>query len=116
MAAEIVYRVTFILLFAFFWVIRIYYVRKTRDPDTPRSRKERREAMRKEGITGFLLIILTYVELVLILLYVWGPMWMSWADLVSAPASWSMGRARVVFVSRCGDTMMIALVGLVRCC
>ena len=51
-------------------------------PDTPRSRKERREAMRKEGITGFLLIILTYVELVLILLYVWGPMWMSWADLV----------------------------------
>ncbi|MHA2323669.1 MAG: hypothetical protein ACXACG_18745, partial [Candidatus Thorarchaeota archaeon] len=80
--AELVYRATFILLFAVFWIVRIYYVRKTRDPDAPRSRKERREAMRKEGVTGILLIILTYVELILIVLYVWGPMWMSWADLV----------------------------------
>jgi protein-S-isoprenylcysteine O-methyltransferase Ste14 len=80
--AELVYRVTFLLLFAVFWVVRIYYVRKTRDPDAPRSRKERREAMRKEGKSGSILIILTYVELVLILLYVWGPAWMSWADLI----------------------------------
>ena len=82
MAAELVYRVTFILLFAAFWIVRIYYVRKTRDPDAPRSRKERRAAMRKEGSTGSLLMILTYVELTLILLYVWGPVWMSWADLI----------------------------------
>jgi len=82
MAAEPVYRVTFILLFAVFWVIRLYYVRKTRDPNAPRSRKERREAMRKEGKSGIILIILTYVELILILLYVWGPAWMNWADLI----------------------------------
>ena len=82
MAAELVYRVTFILLFAAFWIVRIYYVRKTRDPDAPRSRKERRAAMRKEGSTGSLLMILTYGELTLILLYVWGPVWMSWADLI----------------------------------
>ena len=82
MAAEPVYRVTFILLFAVFWVIRLYYVRKTRDHNAPRSRKERREAMRKEGKSGIILIILTYVELILILLYVWGPAWMNWADLI----------------------------------
>lgn len=82
MAAEPVYRVTFILLFAVFWVVRLYYVRKTRDPNAPRSRKERREAMRKEGKSGIILIILTYVELILILLYVWGPAWMNWADLI----------------------------------
>ncbi len=82
MAAELVYRITFILLFVVFWIVRIYYVRKTRDPYAPRSRKERRAAMKKEGISGSLLIILTYVELILILLYAWGPVWMGWADLI----------------------------------
>ena len=82
MAAEPVYRVTFILLFAVFWVVRLYYVRKTRNPDAPRSRKQRREAMRKEGKSGVLLMVLLYVELILILLYVWGPVWMNWADLI----------------------------------
>ena len=82
MAAILFYRISFILLFTIFWIVRIYYVRKTRDPDAPRSRAERREAMRKESVTGILLLILTPIELVLILLYVWGPLWMSWADLV----------------------------------
>jgi protein-S-isoprenylcysteine O-methyltransferase Ste14 len=82
MAADPVYRISFLLLFTFFWIVRIYYVRKTRDPSAPRSRKERREAMKKEGVTGILLIVLTPVELILILLYVWGPVWMNWADLL----------------------------------
>jgi len=82
MAAEPVYRISFLLLFAFFWLVRIYYVRKTRDPSAPRSRRERREAMKKEWVTGILLIVLTPVELILILLYVWGPIWMNWADIL----------------------------------
>jgi protein-S-isoprenylcysteine O-methyltransferase Ste14 len=32
MTAASVYRISFLLLFAFFWIVRIYYVRKTRDP------------------------------------------------------------------------------------
>jgi protein-S-isoprenylcysteine O-methyltransferase Ste14 len=82
MTTELVYRVSFVVLFTLFWIVRIYYVRKTRDPDAPRSRKERREAMKKEGVTGILLVVLTPVERVLILLFVWGPVWMSWTDLV----------------------------------
>ena len=80
--AELVYRVTFILLFAVFWIVRIYYVRRTRDPDAPRSRAERREVMKQEGWTGILLVILTWVELAIIALYAWSPTWMSWANLV----------------------------------
>lgn len=82
MAADLVYRITFILIFAAFWIVRIYYVRKTRDPNASRSREERREAMKKEGMTGILLVVLTPIELILILLYEWGPTWMIWADLV----------------------------------
>jgi len=79
---DIVYRVTFVFIFAVFWIIRIYYVRKTRDPDKPRSRAERKEAIKQEGWTGILLVVLTYVELILIGLFLWGPSWLSWADLV----------------------------------
>jgi protein-S-isoprenylcysteine O-methyltransferase Ste14 len=82
MVANPVYQVSFILLFTIFWLVRIFYVRKARDPDAPRSRKERREAMKKGGVTGILLVVLTPVNLILILLYVWSPLWLSWADLV----------------------------------
>jgi len=82
--ADLVYRTTFILLFVLFWIFRIYYVRKTRDPDAPRSRAERREAMKQEGWTGILLVVLTWVEIAVILLYLWAPPWMAWADLVFA--------------------------------
>ena len=78
----LVYRVAFGLLFAIFWVIRIYYVRKTRDPDAPRSGAERRAAMKQEGWTGIALVVLTWVELIIIALFLWAPLWMSWADLV----------------------------------
>lgn len=79
---ELVYRVLFVIIFATFWMVRIFYVRKTRDPDAPRTREERRAAMKKEGMTGILLIVLTPVELFLILLYFWDPLWMNWADLM----------------------------------
>ena len=79
---ELTYRVLFVIIFAMFWMVRIFYVRKTRDPGAPRSRAERRAAMRKEGWTGILLIVLIYIELFLILLFIWSPPWMSWADLV----------------------------------
>jgi protein-S-isoprenylcysteine O-methyltransferase Ste14 len=64
-----------------FWIVRGYYVRRTRNPNAPRTRAERREVMRQEGITGILLVVLTPVEIVMVLLYAWGPAWMNWADL-----------------------------------
>ncbi len=82
MTVDLVYRISFVVLFAIFWIIRWHYVRKTRDPNAPRTRKERREAMRKGGITGILLMVMIPVELVVILLFAWSPAWMSWADLV----------------------------------
>jgi len=82
MTAPLFNRVSFILLFITFWVIRAYYVRRTRDPNAPRTRAERREAMKREGISGILLVVLTPIELVIILIYAWGPVWMNWADLV----------------------------------
>ncbi len=81
MAVDLVYRVSFVVLFAFFWLIRWYYVRKTRDPNAPRTRRERREAMRKGGITGILLMVMIPLELIVVLLFAWSPAWMSWADL-----------------------------------
>ena len=82
MAAELIYRVSFVLLFALFWIIRMYYVRKTRNPDAPRSRKERREAMKKEGWTGFAIVLLTYIEIVIVLIFLRAPGWMEWAGFV----------------------------------
>ena len=82
MSANIVYRASFVLLFALFWIIRLYYVRKTRDPDAPRSRKERREAMKKEGWTGFAIALLTYVEIIIVLIFLRAPGWMEWAGLI----------------------------------
>jgi protein-S-isoprenylcysteine O-methyltransferase Ste14 len=66
----------------FFWIVRIYYVRKTRDPNAPRSRKERREAMKKEGWTGIAIVLLTYVEIFIVLIFLWAPSWMEWAGFI----------------------------------
>ncbi len=80
--ADLVYRLLFVSIFIIFWLIRLYYVKKTRDPDAPRSREERRAAMKQEGWTGILLVILTYAEIVVVVLFLWAPSWMAWADLV----------------------------------
>ncbi|MFW9795355.1 MAG: methyltransferase family protein [Candidatus Thorarchaeota archaeon] len=79
---ELVYRALFVIIFALFWIVRLNYVRKTRDPESPRSRAERRTAMKQEGWTGILIVVLTPIELILILIFLWGPPWMAWADLV----------------------------------
>lgn len=79
---DLLYRVTFVFIFAIFWIVRIYYVNKTRDPQAHRSRAERRAAMKQEGWTGIVLIALTPVELILIGLFLWSPPWMFWADLL----------------------------------
>lgn len=78
---DYIYRIVFVSIFILFWIIRIYYVRRTRDPDAPRTREERRAAMQKEGWTGYLLIILTYAEIIVVVLFIWAPPWMAWADL-----------------------------------
>ena len=70
------------LVFISFWLIRAYYVRKTRDPDGPRSRKERREAMRKEGWTGTVIVLLTPIELIITIIYFINPLWLSLSFLM----------------------------------
>lgn len=79
---ELIYRVLFVSIFAVFWMVRIYYVRKSRDPDAPRTREERCDALKKEGWTGILLVVLTPIELILIVLFLWGPPWMVGVDLL----------------------------------
>jgi len=81
MTDDVVFRILFVCAFVAFWLIRGYYVRKTRDPNAPRSRKERREAMRKEGWTGRALVVLTPVKVIFVILYLLDPIWMSWANL-----------------------------------
>ncbi len=81
MADNLLFRILFVCVFAGLWVIRGYYVRITRDPDAPRSREERHQAMKKEGWTGIALVVLTPIEVLLILLYIADPVWMSWANL-----------------------------------
>ncbi|MGY5864462.1 MAG: isoprenylcysteine carboxylmethyltransferase family protein [Candidatus Thorarchaeota archaeon] len=79
---ELIFRVLFVIIFVLFWFIRIYYVRKTRDPDAPRTREERRAAMMKEGSSGILIVLLTYIEIAVVLLFLFAPPWMAWADLI----------------------------------
>lgn len=82
MATNLVYRISFVLLFITFWIVRAYYVRKTKDPNAPRTRAERRQAMKKEGWTGPLLVMLTLVEVIIIVLFLLAPPWLAWTDLV----------------------------------
>ena len=81
MADETLFATLFVLSFVAFWIIRMYYVRKTRDPNAPRSRQERREAMKKEGWTGIAIFLLMPVELVIIIIYFLFPTWLSWTFL-----------------------------------
>jgi protein-S-isoprenylcysteine O-methyltransferase Ste14 len=81
MTDQIVFRILFVSVFLAFWMIRGYYVRKTMDPSAPRTRTERRDAMRQEGWTGVALVVLTPVEIILIILYFFDPVWMAWANL-----------------------------------
>jgi protein-S-isoprenylcysteine O-methyltransferase Ste14 len=81
MAEQILFRVLFVNAFVIFWIIRGNYVRKTRDSSAPRSRAEPREAMKQEGWTGIALVVLTPIEVILIVLYLFNPSWMLWANL-----------------------------------
>jgi protein-S-isoprenylcysteine O-methyltransferase Ste14 len=81
MTDQIVFRILFVSAFLVFWMIRGYYVRKTRDSKAPRTRAERREAIKQEGWTGLALVVLAPVEIILIGLYFFDPVWMAWANL-----------------------------------
>lgn len=77
MADETLLAVLFFLTFIAFWFVRAYYIRKTRDPNARRSRRERREAMKKEGRTGIILVFFIPIEIVIVILYVINPLWLS---------------------------------------
>lgn len=81
MADDLLFAILFVVSFVSFWIVRGYYVGKTRDPNAPRTREERREAMKKEGWTGYALVLLTPLELIFIVLYVWNPSWVPWTVL-----------------------------------
>jgi len=79
---ELLYAALFTLSFIAFWVVRGYYIRKTRDPSARRTRAERKVAMKKEGWTGIALIILIPVEFVIVILYIINPVWLSLTFLI----------------------------------
>ena len=76
MADEFLFAALFTLSFIAFWIVRGYYIRKTRDPTARRTRAERKEAMKKEGWTGIALIILIPVEFVIVIFYIISPLWL----------------------------------------
>lgn len=77
MVDESLLAVLFALMFFAFWLVRGYYIRKTRDPAARRTRAERKKAMKKEGWTGIALVIFIPVEIVVVILYVINPLWLS---------------------------------------
>jgi len=81
LADELLFSALFAVSFVTFWIVRGYYVRRSRDPNAQRTREERREVMKKEGWTGYALVLLTPLELILIVLYIWNPSWLSWTIL-----------------------------------
>jgi protein-S-isoprenylcysteine O-methyltransferase Ste14 len=80
-ADEVLLATLLLISFTLFWVVRGYYIRKTRNPDARRSRAERKEAMKKEGWTGIALVILIPVEVVIVILYFINPRWLSLSPL-----------------------------------
>jgi len=82
LADELLFAVLFTLSSIAFWVVRGYYIRKTRDPNTHRTRAERKEAMKKEGWTGIAIVILFPVEIFIVILYIINPAWLSLAFLM----------------------------------
>jgi len=82
LADELLYAVIFVVSFVVFWMVRGYYIRKTRDPTAPRTRRERREAMKKEGWTGIAIYLLSPVELAFIIIYIINPLWLSLSSLM----------------------------------
>lgn len=81
MTDDVVFRVLFVFAFVAFWLTRGYYIRKTRNSDAPRSREERREAMKQGGWTGRAIVLLTPVKVLFVLLYLLDPIWISWMNL-----------------------------------
>ena len=77
LADEYLLAALFALMFFVFWLVRGYYIRKTRDPSARRTRGERKEAMKKEGWTGIALVIFIPVEIAVVILYVINPFWLS---------------------------------------
>ena len=82
LADEYLFAVLFILSVIAFWIVRGYYIRKTRDPNARRTRAERKEAMKKEGWTGIAIILLFPIEFVIVIIYLINPLWLSLTFLV----------------------------------
>lgn len=82
MADEFLFADLFFISFITFWIVRGYYIRKTRDPEVRRSRAERKEAMKKEGWTGVALIFLLPIGFFIAIFYLINPVWLSLSFLV----------------------------------
>ncbi|MFW9844796.1 MAG: isoprenylcysteine carboxylmethyltransferase family protein [Candidatus Thorarchaeota archaeon] len=82
MADEFLFAVLFVLSSIGFWTVRGYYIRKTRDPNARRTRAERKEAMKKEGWTGMAIVLLFPVEIVVVIVYLINPLWLSLTSLM----------------------------------
>ena len=82
MADEYLFAVLFVLSSIAFWVVRGYYIRKTRDPTAHRTRAERKEAMKKEGWTGIAIVLLFPVEIIVATIYLLNPFWLSLTSLM----------------------------------
>jgi len=82
MVSEEQFAILFTLMYATFWIVRGYYIRKTSEPNSRRTRAERKEAMKKEGWTGVALIFLLPVGFFFASIYLANPVWFSLSFLM----------------------------------
>ncbi|MFW9834295.1 MAG: isoprenylcysteine carboxylmethyltransferase family protein [Candidatus Thorarchaeota archaeon] len=83
MTSPLFFRLSFILLWAAFGVVRIYYGRKTKTHDSIEGVKEKLKAAERDMGTGFKILtaIITIVGGTGLILYLLAPPWWTWTHL-----------------------------------
>ena len=83
MTSPIFFRFSFILLWAAFGVVRVYYGRKTKTHDSIEGVKEKLKAAEKDMGTGFKILtaIVTIVGAIGLIMYLLAPTWWTWTHL-----------------------------------
>lgn len=83
MASSLLFRISFLLLWAIFGIVRGYYGRKTKTHDSLEGIKEKLKAAERDMGTGFKILtgIITVVGAVGLVLYLISPPWWTWTRM-----------------------------------
>ena len=83
MTSSLFFRLSFLLLWAVFALVRIYYGRKTKTHDSIEGVTEKLKAAEKDMSTGFKILtaIITIVGAIGLILYLLAPTWWTWTHI-----------------------------------